>query len=214
MNPAEWAAFALELDHAFRGDFGPQSEDDAAGAAQEATYVRHLGGLDYETACAAVALLVEDGQVFLPSPGEVRGAVRRVTSTPAAPFAEVLVELGRAHRRNYVHPDTGTARQHAEAERAIVAHVAETCGEGAARWVQARGVRSIGGEAIEGEHGGAVRHRLEGEYSTFAEQAAEDSKVGLALERAERATLTAGERPAGPRRLDAAAALGLPGGRP
>lgn len=208
MTAHEWAAFAAELGHAFRGGFGPTGPDDTNGAAQEATYAHHLAGLDYDVAAAAVALLVEDGQVFLPTPGELREAVRRVTHASSAPFAEAWRLIGRELRRHYVHPDTSTPEQLGEADRAFVAAVAEHVGEGAARWAQARGRLGLGMEAVDGEHAGAVRHRLEGEYSTFVAQAEEDRRVGLAIARAERAALTTG-RPSGPRRLDPAEALAL-----
>lgn len=199
MTAQEWAAFAAELDHVFRGDFGPKGPDDADGQAQEASYFRHLGGLDYDVASAAVALLIEDGQEWLPAPGKLREAVRRVIRASSAPFAQVWREF------------TVTYARHRGDEEAIVRRIAERCGEGAARWVQTRGPSQLALEPVHGDgaegrpSGGAVRRRLEAEYGGFVEQAEEDERVGLALERVRRPAL--GER--GPRRMDAADVLGL-----
>jgi hypothetical protein len=174
MTPQEWAAFAAELRHSFVGDFGPTGPHDTDGAAQEAVYRRHFGGLDYDVTSAAVALLVNDGRVHLPRPGELRAAVRRVTEASSLPFAEVWEIL------------TDAAMRHRGASADVVAIVSRECGEGAARWVAARGVGDLMHEPVNGEHGGAVRHRLEAEFASFVAQAEEDGRVGRAIEQAQR----------------------------
>lgn len=206
MTAQEWAAFALELEHTFRGTFGPAGPDDADGSAQEAAMRRHVAGEDYDVASAALALLVEDGQVFMPTAAEVRAAVRRVTTRSRAPFAEVLRVFGRSYSRHRRALDAGRITR-LELEREVVRDVVADCGEGAGRWIVARTAQALALEPVEGEHAGAVRHRLEGEYSTFAERAEEDQRVGLALERAGRPELGRGR---GPRQLNPAATLGLP----
>ena len=186
MTEQEWDAFTLELAQSFRGTFGQQSGDDANGRAQELVYRSHFAAFDYPVMVAAVVLLVQDGQVFTPAPGELMAAVRRVHGAGAPPFAEVW----RVFEVEFLRPRGGDV----DREEEIVTAVHAECGEGAARWVQTRGVRALSLELIhDPEHGGKVRHRLEGELATFVAQAAEDRKVGLALNRArEAAQLTGG----------------------
>lgn len=184
LTDAEWAAFAAELGHAFRGGFGPTHPTDAQGAAQEATYRRHLGDLDYAVATAAVALLVEDGKVWLPVVGEIRAAVQRLTVRPAPSFDVAWQAFTTAYR------------EHQCSDPALVERVAELAGEGAARWVAARTPQALAMEPTEGEHAGPVRHRLSLEYAAYVAQASEDGRIGRAIERARRLELTSGERPA------------------
>lgn len=194
MTDPEWAAFAAELGHAFRGGFGPTDPTDAQGAAQEATYRRHLGELPYPLATAALALLVEGGQVWLPVVGEIRAAVQRLTVRPAPSFDVAWRAFTSAYDRG---GDTAE----------IVERVGRDAGEGAARWVAARSPQALAHEQTAGEHAGPVRHRLALEYATYVERASEDGRVGRALERAQRAQLPAGERPT-LRRVDTTKVLG------
>lgn len=191
MTEQEWAALAVELDHAFVGDFG-------ADPAQEAVFVKHLGGLPYDVVAAAIALLVEDGQVHLPRVGELRAAVQRVTQASVAPFSSVWATFERSVQRHVRLGDR-------DRDAAVVRDVLEACGEGPARWVAARGVRTLAHEPVNGEHAGAVRHRLERECAEYVDQAREDGRVGRAIASVKRAEVTAGD---GLRRVDAAA-LGL-----
>jgi hypothetical protein len=196
----EWDAFTLELAQSFRGTFGQQHGDDANGRAQEVVYRSHFAAVDYDVMVAAVALLVQDGQVFVPAPGELMPAVRRVLQRTRAPFAEVLrgvLALTGEYRpvpppypgRAWGPGERAAAARAAEvdAHRRLVAAVSDRYGEAAARWVDARGAAELRGEELDGEYAGAVRHRLEQELAEFTAQAEEDGKVGLALARAQRA---------------------------
>lgn len=201
MTEQEWEAWTLELAASFKGTFGPQDPEDTAGHAQLLAYRTHFATVDYDVMVAAVALLVQDGQVFMPAPGEVMVAGRRVLQRTRAPFAEVLRGVlalagehrpvppaypGRAWRQGEKRAADAAAA--ADAHSRFVAAVAERFGEPAARWADARGRDELRGEPLDGEHGGAVRHRLEEEFAEFVLQADEDMKVGLALTRAHRAT--------------------------
>lgn len=210
MTEREWALVALELDHTFRGDFGAKAEDDDSGKVQEAAYRDRFGGMDYATVRAALSLLVDEGQVWLPMPGELMKAVRRIEQRRTPPFAEALdrvLELARSTRparpgyRGFVEAGVRASRsrdRESDADERFVAAVAAELGEGPARWAQARGRRELLGEDLGGEHGGAIRHRLEQEFAGFVEAAEEDRKVGLALERVRRAALESGDRPRSP----------------
>lgn len=208
MTGPEWAAFALELDQTFKGDFGPRSEQDAAGAAQEASYIGHFGDVDYGVAVAALHLLVRDGQVWLPTPGELFHAVERIQlGRGVLPREPEFAAVWTAVSALIVRHATDTT------DVAFVAAVSKRCGEGAARWAQARGRRALGLEQSEGDHRGPVLHRLEQEYQRFAAAAKEDQKVGAAIERAGRRTeLGAGGD--GPRRLGGAMAALAAGQEP
>lgn len=210
MNDREWALVALELDHTFRGDFGAKAEDDDSGKVQEAAYRDRFGGMDYATVRAALSLLVDEGQVWLPMPGELMKAVRRIEQRRTPPFAQALnrvLELARDTRpvrRPYSGFVDAIARRSLageadrEADARFVARVSEELGEGAARWALSRGRRGILEEDVDDEYNGARRNRLEEEYTAFVKVAAEDEKVGLALERVRRAALESGDRPRGP----------------
>lgn len=191
MTDPEWEAWTLELAASFKGTFGQQDDTDTAGRAQELAYRTHFAEFDYDVMVAAVALLVHDGQVFMPAPGELMSAVRRVLSASSLPFADVWRVFEDAYGR------------HRDSDPAIVAMIAEACGEGAARWIQARGSAALAREALhDPDHGGKVRHRLEAELATYVEQAQEDRKVGLALQRARgRAALDPGAKRRGLRRV-------------
>jgi hypothetical protein len=65
----EWALFAAEVEATFRGGLG----DDREAALRE-----HLGRVPFELARGAVARLVLDGQVFVPTAAELVGALRHV----------------------------------------------------------------------------------------------------------------------------------------
>lgn len=210
MTDGEWAAFAVELEHVFRGDFGPRHADDATGAAQEGAYRLHLGSVPYDVAAAAIALLLERGQVWLPKVGELRAAIAAVERPPAVPFVEAFAIFRRAYGRHAVHPDVASPAQRRAADVAIIEDVQRVAGEGAARWVHARGPLALAMEPTGGEHGGAVLHRLEREYDACVERAREDRRRGVALERARRVAAL-GSGGDGPRRLDAARAVLPPG---
>lgn len=205
MTAEEWELVATELDHGFQGGFGQSGPDDAAGAAQEAVYRRHLGELEAETVTAAIALVLQDGQEWLPKPGQLLAAVRRLQpGASSVPFAVAWATVQAALRKAYVHPDTGTAEELQRAERLFVQAVDAVAGEAAARWAAARGRRGLGQERVDDQdHGGAVLHRLEQEYARFAAQVQEDGKVGLALQRVGR-----GELARGPVRLDVSRMIG------
>lgn len=209
MDDAEWGAFVLELDHGFKGEFGGESP---SGKAQEGVYRAHLGGLDYPVATAALALLVADGKVFTPMPGELLGAVQRLTTRKAPAFVEAYPRIRRLCSR---HPATHPAMpgfdrdQRAQAWTALVADVAAELGEGAARFVQSKGVQLYAEHVDDPEHGGKVLHRLTAEYAACCEAATEDRHVGYALERAKRRELNGGQEP-GLRKLFGGVAPALP----
>lgn len=184
MDAQEWTAFALEVEATFGGDLTPD---------REAALQKLLGELDAQVAGAALRWLVLRGERWMPWPGDFADALRAVSGQRVVPFAEalpvVLRELQRAkYRANGVGALAGA-----------VATIAERCGEGPARWAQARGFALLM-EPIEGEVGGAVRKRLEDEMAAFVSQASEDERTGLALGRAQRHRIGSG----GLRRLGAA----------
>jgi hypothetical protein len=181
VNDTEWTAFEELLDQGFQG-FDP---------ARMNTYRTLLGDVPFDTVSAALRLLVADGKWACPMPGEVMDAARRVSGVSevdAPPFEEAW--------RGITLLLLPASRGDTSLQRAVKA-VAENVGEGAARWVAARGTGLMMELTEHPDHGGAVRHRLAQEYDRYCQQAAEDGKRGLALESAERAQLGA----AGPRQI-------------
>lgn len=184
MTGPEWAMFMLELEATFKGKLGPDSNDDAAGVAQETVFVRHFAGEPQDVMLAAVALLVQDGQVWMPLPGDLASALRRVRGRSVVPFAEVMREFDAAVRRRRL-PQPHQGRDvWAAFERGVVEDVGNACGEGAARWVATRSARLLCEEQRVGEWAGPVADRLSKELAEFVGIAREDGRVGVALSRA------------------------------
>ena len=189
MTGREWATFASMLECTFEGELDELTE---------AAMRRHLGDLEAAHADAAVALLVEDGQVFLPKPGEMLRAARRVERPEAPPWSEAWPVIARVMLRHGQALGNGHRR---EALIAIAEEVERDLGEGPARWVVRCADRLRVEPVNDPDVGGAVVKRLGDEYREACNQAAEDRKVGLALERARCAGELAAGRPA-MRRLD------------
>lgn len=68
MTAAEWAEFAGRVEATFRGGL----EDD-----REHELRRHFERVPFDVAVRAIATLVADEQIFVPTPGEFRRALRR-----------------------------------------------------------------------------------------------------------------------------------------
>lgn len=186
MDRREAVLFCQEVDATFRGELTEP---------QEAALRRHLADVELAEARAALGLLVEDGQVFVPVASEVLGAVRRLRGEARAlPWAEAWPVITEGLRR-YARTDRSP-----EKRRLLVEAVGRRCGEGAARFVQSCGPDRLLMEPVDGEHGGAVLHRLRQDYEACCGQAREDGRVGRALEAARRLEL--GGR-SGLRRLEA-----------
>jgi hypothetical protein len=71
MTEQEWALFAVEVEATFRGDL---AED------REAALRTHFGRVTFEDGRAAVAALVERGQVFMPTPAELLQGLHAISS--------------------------------------------------------------------------------------------------------------------------------------
>lgn len=185
MTSGEWGTFMLELTGAFRGEVD---------RAREAALRHHVGEEPLEDARAALRLLVEDGLVFLPVPAEVVGALRRLRARRELEWPEAWPAISAALR------DYCRGGRTAERRLAMVRRVAEECGEGAARFAQALGPDRLAREPVDDpDHGGAVLHRLRGDFEACRRAALEDGVVGRALERAAAQALGRGR---GPRRLE------------
>lgn len=176
MTAQEFADFCAEVDNTFNGDL----TDDKA-----KVFWRHVADLDVSLARAAVNLLVEQGQVWMPTPGEMRAAVRMLVAPGAPPFSEawpvIAAALDRHGGRTRYAESPEAARR---ARTALVAEVAAQLGEGPARWVERTMGRLMREPVNDPEHGGKVIGRLGKEYEESCRQTAEDGQVGLALERA------------------------------
>lgn len=61
MNPRDWCAFTVMLEATFRGGLT---------ADQELALQRYVGRMSLDTATQVVDRLVDDGQVFMPTPAE------------------------------------------------------------------------------------------------------------------------------------------------
>jgi hypothetical protein len=186
VTAAEWGTFASVLELTFKGD-------ELADPEAEAAYQAQLGGLDVGLAEAAVNLLVEDGQTWMPMPGEFMAAARRLERPDAPPWSEAWPVVRRAMARHALALTNG--RRPAALE-ALVADVDEQLGEGPARWVGRTWERLLREPVNDPDVGGAVLKRLGDEYAEACRQAAEDRRAGLALERAGARASVGGGRPA------------------
>ena len=182
MTGEEFGRFVLEVNATFRGEkIGAESPDDADGAARLAAYRVHLGGLEYETATAAIRLLVEGGQVFVPAAAEVVVAARRLEAPSAPGWAQAWPMIERSLRRD--DPDMLP-----EIVRAFVVSY---------------GSKRLGHEPVNDPlHGGAVLARIGKDYDRFVEDFEDGQRTGRALGQG----TARGEL----RRLDAAASAGIP----
>jgi hypothetical protein len=188
MTAQEFAQFVLEVNATFRGDrIGATSDDDADGAARFAAYQTHLGDLDYATGQAALRLLVQAGQVFTPTPGELVAACRRVSQPAAAGWLEAWPVIRRALMK----------RNRAEAVEGLP--------EPARSFVLVYGPDRLAREEVEDpDHGVHVMRRLRVAYDEFAEDYEDGARVALAR----------GGSSSGPRRLDPLKSMGYVVGVP
>lgn len=186
MTGEEFAQFVLEVNATFRGDkIGPVSGGDVLGAARDTAYRVHLGGLDYGTAQAAIRLLLEDGQVFVPAVAEVLAAARR-TSEPRTPsWLEAWPLIERSLRRD--DPDLLP-----DVVREFVVHY---------------GSHRLGHEPVNDPvHGGAVLARIGKDFDRFVEDYRDGQRIGRALDPVSRGQLRRmSEDSLGRKRLAAAA---------
>lgn len=172
MTDRDWQAFTAELEATFRGDLAPD---------REAALKVHCGDWPLETARQAIAVMVGQGRVHMPTPGEMVVSAQKASVPEAPSFGEAWPLICRL---------IGF-----DSDRKSVARVQERLGDGPAVFVSRYGARRLGIEPVNGDHGGAIMARLEAAYNEACRAVAEDGRVAM--------TLRSGE----PRRLGA----GLPG---
>lgn len=201
MTGDEFDAIWLEITVAF--DAAEDSPD--VRRARKATYATFLQRFSAEQVQYALHRLVEGGQKWRPPPGAIVEAIRAATVGPPPTWAEVEVAVfgrGGVVAASRGHGDLRSGRL-LQAGIDAMHERADAAGPWVAAWVRSVDCERLAREEVASEDfGGAVLHRLKGEWAEFAEVAAERVKQGLALE------AMGGQRTAlEPRKLDTAALL-------
>lgn len=180
----EWQEIAAVIDNAWRGSF----DDHRAGS-----YFTLLRGFETVQVERALHVLVRNGNPFMPAVAEIVEAIESQDRVGVPTWPEALAVVRRALPRY--------SRDH----RAGLAKLAETH-EMVASWVATYGWDRLSQEPIDDpDYGGAVLKRLEDSYGEHVQRQQERQRHGLAIETVER------QRIAGPRRMNAAALLGMGG---
>jgi len=149
MTEDQWAAICLHLELCFAGEW----DDDKADA-----YAEFLGRLPCEAVTAAIAVLAENGQRWIPTVGEILGVLDRASAPP--PFDKAWAYIARALA------SWGAWHDRAVAERALQGQHPAVLD-----WARTYGWERLQREEINSpEHGGAIMYRL---AKSYAEHCAE-----------------------------------------
>lgn len=158
MTGEEWAEVATELEYAFKGELDEM---------KERVYRRHLDKRGHAAVMLALTALVERGQVFLPSVGEIVQAIEYSSRPPEPTFDEAWAVVRPALANSTTAVKTLTEGGAAEV---VVA------------WVASYGGQRLGLEPTEDPtHGGAVMHGLQQSYEQFLERAHHRRVLGLPI---------------------------------
>jgi len=93
----EWRAICLHIEQPFKGEFPDEAR---------AAYATFLRGRDFGDVLAGLRKLVEDGQVFTPSAGEIVTAIKALRDPPVPSWSEVWhqIELAMKDQHQELHP--------------------------------------------------------------------------------------------------------------
>lgn len=166
MTPDEFSAVCLLLEEAFKGEM-PE--------ARQGAYATFLMRYDGKEVMDALGRLVESGQVFTPTPGEIRAAMQSAAPPWELAWAQVTAAL----------------RRLGDGESAVLAELRETAGELVCGWVAMYGARRLAMEPVyDPDSGGAVLYRLRQSYadsmSTLEARRHLELRAGAALGELER----------------------------
>lgn len=178
MNGRDWDAICHILSGAYKGDFTESKAN---------IYRQFLIKYDRAEMEAAMLILSERGQVFLPTPGELIAAIGLVSRVEAPDFTTAM----RFIRRIGKYPD----------DTKFVRWLEEACHPIVAAWVSDFGVRNIRYEEVDDpDYGGLILRRWRHSYDQYVAHGKTNEQIQRALN---------GHAHPGVKRLSTASALEL-----